>query len=86
MTLQKIYRFGEESKMKIDILEDVNTIYASELKIGEMAVIVEENRKGEVLLRAYNVFVSLTKPNSTWLNDDLNFKVRRVKRVELVSE
>lgn len=61
------------------LYEDVDP---KDLKIGETATIRSGTCKGELVLKAYNVFVSLTNPNNTFNYSETSpAKLKLIKRI-----
>ena len=60
--------------MKVDInLKAKQLIPASSMKVGQIGIVDGDEFNPQVVLRAYDTFVSLTDPGDTWGNPE--FKV-----------
>lgn len=73
--------------MKVILNSNLNTssFDASQLKVGEMMLVIEEGvYKGDILLKTYNSVVSLVDPSFTW-NPCINIKGRKLLQGESVT-
>lgn len=70
----------------IFLTDDLNavpsTISAREMRIGQIGVITTNEYAGRWLLRAYDRWVSLDQPNSTWSDPGPQFRVRLLRHGE----
>lgn len=59
---------------------EVRSKPASEMAIGDIGTIVDSpvysEYEGEIILRSYSCFVSLTNPRLAWIHDQPTFLVR----------
>ena len=64
----------------ITILSKINSdeIKATDMKVGETAIIVDSGYKGILCMRTYLGFVGLHAPNTCWNNSVSGFTVRLV--------
>lgn len=65
--------------MKVTTYErKYSDISPKEMKVGDIGIIVSAAYTSQIVLRGYNILISLSDPNYHWLDLDLNTLLVRV--------
>ena len=65
--------------MKVTTYErKYSDISPKEMKVGDIGIIVSADYNSQIVLRGYNILISLSDPNHHWLDLDRNTLLVRV--------